>query len=245
MCFDSFRFICRLWCICRQPHNNRFMICCDKCEDWFHGKCVGITKQMGTEMEQRRAEWICPNCKKKLQPSISVSIFRPTQTYDIDIRRIDTIHFKRQRTTRTEISHHLPLDINSPYMSDKCAEKNNFFPILQNIFPLKSSSIDSSKQSPTTAEVEPQTTEGLCVICHKNPARDTSIFCSDDCIVKHSDKAQTTTTTIDNTKEAKATIEIATIIAATDFECIAGIENQNNTSTDTIAAAATEENHLR
>lgn len=22
----------RLWCICKQPHNNRFMICCDKCK---------------------------------------------------------------------------------------------------------------------------------------------------------------------------------------------------------------------
>jgi hypothetical protein len=23
------------------------MICCDSCEDWFHGKCVGVTKSMG------------------------------------------------------------------------------------------------------------------------------------------------------------------------------------------------------
>jgi hypothetical protein len=23
------------------------MICCDLCEDWFHGKCVGVTKSMG------------------------------------------------------------------------------------------------------------------------------------------------------------------------------------------------------
>ena len=37
----------RLWCICKKPHNNRFMICCDSCEDWFHGKCVGVTKSIG------------------------------------------------------------------------------------------------------------------------------------------------------------------------------------------------------
>ena len=41
----------RLWCICKQPHNNRFMICCDNCLDWYHGKCVGITKRMGKERE--------------------------------------------------------------------------------------------------------------------------------------------------------------------------------------------------
>lgn len=53
----------RLWCICKQPHNNRFMICCDKCEDWFHGKCVNVTKSMGKEIELMGKEWRCPNCK--------------------------------------------------------------------------------------------------------------------------------------------------------------------------------------
>ncbi|XP_022168280.1 PHD finger protein 3 [Myzus persicae] len=55
----------RLWCVCRKPHNNRFMICCDTCEDWFHGKCVGITKALGEQMEARGVEWNCPPCKKK------------------------------------------------------------------------------------------------------------------------------------------------------------------------------------
>merc|ERR1712154_527973 len=55
----------RLWCICQQPHNNRFMICCDSCLDWYHGKCVGITKKMGKEMEDAGNEWGCPTCKKK------------------------------------------------------------------------------------------------------------------------------------------------------------------------------------
>ncbi|XP_023245015.1 uncharacterized protein LOC106637226 isoform X2 [Copidosoma floridanum] len=55
----------RLWCICRQPHNNRFMICCDMCQDWFHGKCVHVTKTMGEQMENQGIEWVCPNCLKK------------------------------------------------------------------------------------------------------------------------------------------------------------------------------------
>merc|ERR550534_3419015 len=52
----------RLWCICQKPHNNRFMICCDTCLDWFHGKCVGITKQKGKEMEEAGQEWKCQKC---------------------------------------------------------------------------------------------------------------------------------------------------------------------------------------
>ena len=55
----------KLWCICQQPHNNKFMICCDSCLDWFHGKCVGITKKMGKEMEEAGNEWACPKCKSK------------------------------------------------------------------------------------------------------------------------------------------------------------------------------------
>ncbi|XP_050342357.1 death-inducer obliterator 1 isoform X3 [Nymphalis io] len=59
----------RLWCICKQPHNNRFMICCDGCEDWFHGKCVNITKAMGQQMEEQGIEWRCPNCVKNSKNS--------------------------------------------------------------------------------------------------------------------------------------------------------------------------------
>ncbi|ERL86208.1 hypothetical protein D910_03619, partial [Dendroctonus ponderosae] len=53
----------KLWCICNQPHNNRFMICCDTCEEWYHGKCVNITKAMGQQMESEGKEWICLFCK--------------------------------------------------------------------------------------------------------------------------------------------------------------------------------------
>eukprot|EP00795_Rhopilema_esculentum_P008690 gene8690-14709_t len=57
----------RPWCICRKPHGNRFMICCDTCEDWFHGDCVGVTQSDGKELEKRGEEWMCPKCKRKLQ----------------------------------------------------------------------------------------------------------------------------------------------------------------------------------
>ncbi|OWF35955.1 PHD finger protein 3-like [Mizuhopecten yessoensis] len=52
----------QLYCICNQPHGNRFMICCDKCEDWFHGSCVNMTKARNKEMEQNKEQYICPVC---------------------------------------------------------------------------------------------------------------------------------------------------------------------------------------
>lgn len=51
-----------LYCICRQPHNNRFMICCDRCEEWFHGDCVGISEARGRLLERNGEDYICPNC---------------------------------------------------------------------------------------------------------------------------------------------------------------------------------------
>jgi hypothetical protein len=83
----------RPWCICRKPHGNkyensvvilvlanvlslwhrcvnvvicyvvRFMICCDGCEEWFHGKCVGITMEQGKVMEKRGREYVCDKCR--------------------------------------------------------------------------------------------------------------------------------------------------------------------------------------
>lgn len=54
----------RLWCICRKPHNGRFMISCDVCEEWFHGDCVGVTVQRGKQMEKKGEEYVCPTCLK-------------------------------------------------------------------------------------------------------------------------------------------------------------------------------------
>jgi len=32
----------RLYCLCRTSDDSRFMIGCDKCDDWFHPECVGL-----------------------------------------------------------------------------------------------------------------------------------------------------------------------------------------------------------
>ena len=55
----------KLWCICRKPRNNRFMIACDICHEWFHGSCVGISPKKGKKMEDNGHEWTCPKCREK------------------------------------------------------------------------------------------------------------------------------------------------------------------------------------
>ncbi|KAI1379159.1 hypothetical protein F4677DRAFT_410779 [Hypoxylon crocopeplum] len=47
------------YCICRGPDDHRWMISCDVCEDWFHGECVTLDKDIGEKLVER---FVCPNC---------------------------------------------------------------------------------------------------------------------------------------------------------------------------------------
>lgn len=42
------------------------MICCDRCFEWFHGDCVGITEARGRLMERNGEDYVCPNCTTKM-----------------------------------------------------------------------------------------------------------------------------------------------------------------------------------
>jgi hypothetical protein len=46
-------------CICGNNKDLGFMISCEKCFAWLHGKCVGISKRNEPEM------YYCPRCSKK------------------------------------------------------------------------------------------------------------------------------------------------------------------------------------
>ena len=31
--------------LCRQPEDDRFLVCCDLCEEWFHGDCIDLSDE--------------------------------------------------------------------------------------------------------------------------------------------------------------------------------------------------------
>ncbi|KAG5980997.1 hypothetical protein E4U55_003415 [Claviceps digitariae] len=47
------------YCLCRGPDDHRWMICCERCEDWFHGECINMNKEIGEHLIEK---FICPNC---------------------------------------------------------------------------------------------------------------------------------------------------------------------------------------
>lgn len=68
-----------LYCICRQPYDEtQFYICCDKCQDWFHGRCVGILQCEAENID----EYICPNCQKNNSVNYANMKEMGSQEYD-------------------------------------------------------------------------------------------------------------------------------------------------------------------
>ncbi|XP_015115469.1 titin [Diachasma alloeum] len=156
----------RLWCICKRPHNNRFMICCDVCEDWFHGKCVHVSKAMGQQMEEQGIEWVCPNCSKKKAEETS----RPPKTSKIQ---------KPSEGLQPKPQVEAPEKLVKPEVG----------------------------VAPPGAGAVTQ-----CVVCKKE-ARNSSIYCSDVCILAHAQEAltkdkvqQTSKTPKDGLKESRVIV---------------------------------------
>ena len=41
------------------------MICCDQCGEWYHGSCVGVTKNEGKKIAASNQQWMCSVCVEK------------------------------------------------------------------------------------------------------------------------------------------------------------------------------------
>ncbi|ALC46570.1 pps [Drosophila busckii] len=177
----------KLWCICRQPHNNRFMICCDLCEDWYHGTCVSVTKAMGLEMEQNGVDWKCPKCVKKQeeknQPRITELLLPksaletaaqtpraaeaqiPQAEQQLATPKSDTSSSSSTNTQLKQVRRMLPA---KPQPKMLHQQQLQFFKLGSNNATLMSNT--------------------LCVVC-KRPARLNTVYCSDECIRKYAQSA--------------------------------------------------------
>uniref|UniRef100_A0A3B5LUJ7 PHD finger protein 3 n=1 Tax=Xiphophorus couchianus TaxID=32473 RepID=A0A3B5LUJ7_9TELE len=61
--------------LCKKHHNNMFMVGCGRCDDWFHGDCVGLDLAKVREMEEEDQMYVCLKCceeeSKKMDPEPS------------------------------------------------------------------------------------------------------------------------------------------------------------------------------
>ncbi|XP_061745155.1 CXXC-type zinc finger protein 1-like isoform X1 [Nerophis ophidion] len=67
-----------VYCICRKPDINCFMIGCDGCAEWFHGNCVGVSEKAAKAIRV----WFCPSCRE-IDPSLEVK-YRQKKTKEAE-----------------------------------------------------------------------------------------------------------------------------------------------------------------
>ncbi|XP_063963770.1 uncharacterized protein LOC129270480 [Lytechinus pictus] len=48
----------KLYCVCRSADGTGEMVSCDRCDEWFHPKCLKLTRL------PRSKTWYCPPCRK-------------------------------------------------------------------------------------------------------------------------------------------------------------------------------------
>ncbi|NXL92716.1 PHF3 protein, partial [Alectura lathami] len=53
---------CKQCGFCKKPHGNRFMVGCGRCDDWFHGDCVGLSLSQAQQMGEEDKEYVCVKC---------------------------------------------------------------------------------------------------------------------------------------------------------------------------------------
>mmetsp|Transcript_43531 Transcript_43531/g.49071 ORF Transcript_43531/g.49071 Transcript_43531/m.49071 type:complete len:1967 (-) Transcript_43531:117-6017(-) len=45
-------------CVCGGPSDGNFMLCCDSCNEWFHGACIHVSNSLSNTEKK----WSCPAC---------------------------------------------------------------------------------------------------------------------------------------------------------------------------------------
>ena len=182
----------RLWCICKKPHNNRFMICCDTCLDWFHGKCVGITKQKGKEMEEAGQEWKCQKCVEGVNKA---SDGEDAPNVD-DLLEDDTVE-EIGETIIDEVDDAGEDDDEEDMEEDEPEEDKPKTPRRRVTAAARrksggaTGSSDKRRRRKSSGElpkVEKKPKTPTCHMC-PNPPNQSSIYCSEHCISRHAGEA--------------------------------------------------------
>uniref|UniRef100_A0A8C6KRY2 Bromodomain PHD finger transcription factor n=1 Tax=Nothobranchius furzeri TaxID=105023 RepID=A0A8C6KRY2_NOTFU len=67
-----------LYCICQTPYDeSQFYIGCDRCQNWYHGRCVGILQSEANHIDQ----YVCPQCQSTED---AMTVFTPLTDKDYE-----------------------------------------------------------------------------------------------------------------------------------------------------------------
>uniref|UniRef100_A0A8D0D7Z3 PHD-type domain-containing protein n=1 Tax=Sander lucioperca TaxID=283035 RepID=A0A8D0D7Z3_SANLU len=177
-----------LYCICRQKHNKRFMICCDRCEEWFHGDCVGITEARGRLMERNGEDYICPNCTAKKN-----QVVRPATS----ILATSTDIGKPRKTNTSGVNAVAALPSSTAGTEEKGAEDMGIKGRIE-----KATNPTGKKKIKIFQPAEEESSLPKCIGpgCENNAQPD-SVYCGNDCILEHAAAAMKSITDVKDPKQ--------------------------------------------
>ena len=58
-----FKVTHKVYCKCRKPEEGKWMVCCDKCNIWYHEGCVPVPTEVRND-ERNEFPWQCPQCEE-------------------------------------------------------------------------------------------------------------------------------------------------------------------------------------
>ncbi|XP_035706567.1 nucleosome-remodeling factor subunit NURF301 isoform X3 [Folsomia candida] len=107
-------------CLCRQPYvETQFCIACEKCDEWFHGRCVGILPTEGDSIPA----YYCPTC----QPGMKINA--------INAKSLSNEHYVEISKTLRQIQSHKS---SYPFMNPvNAADVPNYYKVIKEPMDLK------------------------------------------------------------------------------------------------------------
>ncbi|KAG0047748.1 hypothetical protein BGZ83_007249 [Gryganskiella cystojenkinii] len=92
-----------VYCICRGPYDGvEFMIACDRCEEWFHGRCIGMKPQDA----KKSNHYYCDQCLRIRQMlGVSSAVQEPTKPPKVKSRS------KKSEEKRSEKQENVVVDL--------------------------------------------------------------------------------------------------------------------------------------
>ncbi|KAM9342430.1 LOW QUALITY PROTEIN: death-inducer obliterator 1 [Pholidichthys leucotaenia] len=169
--FDSKGFDSNALCgICQQKRDERFMICCDSCKEWFHVDCVGISETQAREMEKESQEYICLCCNTKKQTQLQ-SQFDLQPDPELIFPECLTLSPPSEQVAEQDEEQFL-----KSVVVEELEEGNK---------EMEQAAVTEPEPEPETV-METDTSAPLCIgpNCSRQPLPD-SVYCGTDCILQH------------------------------------------------------------
>lgn len=158
------------------------MICCDVCEDWFHGKCVHVSKAMGKYLEFKFTK--------------ENFYFREYLFYICVLHYF--IYIIGQQMEEKGIEWVCPNCLRKKAEEEKMKSNSQSLPgkqktKIESVGETSSQAVPLKEISPSSSSTDPGAAPAStmqCVVCKKE-ARNSSIYCSDACILAHAQETLT------------------------------------------------------